>query len=336
MKFLQTPLLLLCLTLFVLGCMDATKGNFRGNATNTEEVQQGDENDISEVQPEDDTTTGEDSTTEIEAEDTNEIMESDTNTTTPPDAYQDTYQDTYNQETSEPDVAEDTHPEEVESNCGDLDEPCCYGVCNGDLVCGGDAYCSEGMIIPCDNPDCFVPEPGSPDAEIAVMTGTPPSLGGGDISDFNYELISVKIYPDNTFLPSLITSMEITSQGNTYGSLIFEDDEWAFSANLDLYMNIVTFMEAFEQAFEQNLYAGGCYLTEGNQIATDLTVCGSGWPDGVNAPDSFDFETYGSNIMLIISFSKQSIINVLPPDLQALGDILIQDDLPMLLTFSQN
>jgi hypothetical protein len=235
--------------------------------------------------------------------------------------------------TEEPDASPELGPE-----CGGLNQPCCSGgSCNSaDLVCLYER-CQPASDCPGFSA-CPTPEPGEPDVPVATRTGDPPSLAGGEILSGTYEMSSVELFPEGsepTFLAGVVTSVDVRSNGNTFGSLVFNGADYGFDAQLDLYIGIGTIVGDFEQFFSQQIFAGGCYTISSNELVSDLTACGGVWPEGSTPPDSLEYESTPETgeIQQLLILTRETILASVPPEDQTMAGLAIVGDLPVLFTF---
>ena len=72
----------------------------------------------------------------------------------------------------EPDAAQ---PDTAEPQCGAEGQPCCEGECGPHLDCDSEGCVPEAAQGCPDEPSCFEPPEGSPDAGIELASGEPPA-----------------------------------------------------------------------------------------------------------------------------------------------------------------
>lgn len=247
------------------------------------------------------------------------------------DAGSDVFEDGAPEDQGTPDVS--TEPDAAEPVCGALDQPCCAGTCDGSLVCSA-GFCIADAATCTGEPACISPLGGLPDVPIVQRPGAPPLLAGGAITDGDYELDEIALYTDAT-VSALVDTFEVTSNGGTSGSLVFDGTDWGFEAQLDLYIDASAVGQSFAQNVQQALAAGGCYTAVGNELRGDLTQCGASWPDGAEPPDHLGYETAGDEIQLLLVLTRDMILAAVPADQQFLAGLAISGDLPVLLSFTR-
>lgn len=224
--------------------------------------------------------------------------------------------------------------------CGIGGLPCCDGdACNPGLDCL-EGICSipQRDFVCEEAPICLEPPISQVDAEVTTAPGSPPRLEGGDIVDSLWRLESIRLYPEGAF--SSFVSIEMESNGQTYGSLTFEDDEWAVSAELDL---LVTAGAAFlgEQSFPVDFAfsGGGCFIFEGNRIFTDVQECVdlSEVPDGLEIPESFTFTFSEDSVEMLFLITREAILEGIGGAGGGVGGFdpsaFITGDIPLVLSF---
>jgi hypothetical protein len=243
-------------------------------------------------------------------------------------------QDTLGQDTLGQDAGTDptSEPDANVPSCGGLDEACCAGTCDGALVCSAGTCLTQAPVCT-GEPACISPPGGRPDAPIIQRQGAPPTLTGGLITDAAYELDLIVLYTDST-VSALVDTFEVTSNGDTRGSLVFEGTEWGFEANLDLFIDASALGQSFAQDVWQALQAGGCYSAVGNQLRGDLTECGASWPAGTVPPSSLGYQTSAGGIQLLLILTREMILAAVPEQDRFLVGLAIVGDLPIVLTFS--
>lgn len=185
---------------------------------------------------------------------------------------------------------------------------------------------AETIICPEDLPQ------GEPDADIQQLKGMPDPLGGGDAPSGAYTLLSVDIFPDSLAGgEELLLEVEVTSNGNTFGSALFENGIFSLSANLNLSINVTLLGNSVE--VDQVVDGGGCYTITGATISADLLQCA---PEESNPdfelPSEFDFEADGDSLKLLVNIDKKAIIDAIPPEFAEIAGGLITDDLLMVLS----
>jgi hypothetical protein len=249
--------------------------------------------------------------------------------------------DTYRVDTHKPadtgiDTGEDVEEDTAEPECGALGQSCCPGqLCDGALDCVN-GKCEESASGCPNTPSCIVPSPGEPDVPITLASGAPPNLTGGTVSSGTFELSSIQVYADSTF-STMVQSVDIHSNGNTYGSLEISGADWGLSANLDMYVGLnILLIGPIVQSTVQSLYAGGCFTISGNELQSDITECTAGWPEGVPPPDSFEFQVDANGISLLIVLTQEYLISMVPPEYQQYASLAIVGDLPILMNFESN
>lgn len=223
-------------------------------------------------------------------------------------------------------------PDLIEPACGALNEPCCEGACEGELACELDVCVAEAVVC-AGEPACLEPIGGEPDVPVVQRPGTPSALAGGTIVDGDYELALIELYTDGT-VSDLVETFEVTSNGDTSGSLVFEATDWGFEANLDLFVDAVALDQNFSQTVAQALAAGGCFSAVGNELRGDLIQCGASWPEGIEPPESLDYEITEGGIQLLLIITREMILAAVPEDDRLLVGLAVSGDLPVLLTFS--
>ena len=223
--------------------------------------------------------------------------------------------------------------EPVESACGGLNQACCeQGACDDELFCQA-GLCALGTTECPMTPSCPAPPQGEPDVPVLSLTGAPPTLAGGALVGGEFELTQVEIFGDETF-SALVESVEVSSNGNTYGSLALESADWGFDANLDLAITLTALGQTVDQAFAQNLTGGGCYVPSANQLQGDVSECGGAWPEGATPPESLEFETGDSTLRILLLLTNETIMASIPEDQRLLAGLAITGDLPVLFTFT--
>ncbi len=224
---------------------------------------------------------------------------------------------------------------------GCLPEPCDPHTCESlgvrcgthDDGCGDIMDCGPCGSCPGD-PLCFAPEDGEPDALVEVVGGQPPALAGGPTEDAWYELESLRFFTEGFLASGFATGITITSNGNSYGSVEFWNEQWGFSSQMDLHIRIELLMgDPVSQNFLGHIDLGGCYEAAGNRITGDILECGGQWLDGSQPPDGFDYETGDGEVRLLVVIEKEVFINSLPPEYQDYGGMIFAGDLPILMTF---
>ncbi len=222
-------------------------------------------------------------------------------------------------------------PDETVTECGYEGGPCCEDDCDGSLYCSG-GICMGASSCP-GAPACIAPPNGTPDVSINTLSGVQPTLQGGTLHRRAYELTLIEVYPDATFT-EVVTSVNVTSNGNTYGSVSFEDRDWGFNANLDMYIEVETIIGPQPQAVSQNLTSGGCFSIRDNLLLGDLTECGGYWPEGSVPPESLEFQESGENLQLLLIFPRDALVASMGEGNETIGEIAIASDLPILFTFA--
>jgi len=180
---------------------------------------------------------------------------------------------------------------------------------------------------------CIYPPPGDPDAEIVQLPGSPAPLSGGTPPDETYELVLAEIYPDTLGGGVLPIPMEITSNGNTYGSAIFDNGTWGLSANLDLVITVELLGQSLPIA--QSLNGGGCYSVSGSTLTGDMIECAQGELPPFDLPDTFGWETDGDVLRMHVVFPKEAILAAIPPEYADLAGAFIQGDLELVLELKE-
>lgn len=232
------------------------------------------------------------------------------------------------QPVSQPDLGTG-EPDEVTTACGYEGGPCCEQDCDGSMYCSG-GICLGATSCP-GTSACITPPNGTPDITITTLSGVEPTLQGGTLHRRAYELTLIEVYPDATFT-ELVTSVNVTSNGNTYGSVTFQDRDWGFNANLDMYIEVDTVIGPQPQAVAQNLTSNGCFSIRDNLLLGDLTECGGYWPEGSEPPESLEFEEVGENLQLLLIFPRDALIASIGDE--TIGDLAVAGDLPILFTFA--
>ena len=199
---------------------------------------------------------------------------------------------------------------------------------------GADAPSSDVSAGCPDNPECFLPDPGSPDAPINQPAGVAPTLNGGAKPEGWYALDEIDIYTDGTF-NGFVTSVQVASNGNTFGAIEVNGDVWGISANLDMSLTVQPlFGDPISQSFGFNLTGGGCFTIDGASIEADLLQCGGSFANGVAPPGSFPYETGNGALSVMIVIDQETILSLLPAEYQNLAGLALSGDLPMVLRFS--
>ncbi len=217
-----------------------------------------------------------------------------------------------------------------EETCETLGVPC--GV--HDDGCGGTVDCGPCGSCP-DDPLCFTPESGQPDAMVDAVSGSPPALTGGEIVDDWYELEKLEFFTDGFLNQMFVQDVTITSMGNTHGSIQFTEDEWALRSVMDVNIQIQSAMaDDIAQPMTAPIDLGGCYVAQGNRIVGDILQCGGQWLDEGDPPDGFDYQQDAGRIQLLIIMPKETFTDNLPPDYE-MAAMLFEGDLPILMTFTQ-
>lgn len=173
---------------------------------------------------------------------------------------------------------------------------------------------------------CPLPPEGSPDAAIIQLPGVPEPLAGGVPPQGAYEVIAAEIYPDSLGGGEpLALEVEVSSNGNTYGSTIFVGDGWALNANMDLLIKVPMLGQSV--SIVQELTGGGCYAIDGAWLTGDLLECAAGLLPEFEFPDLFGWETNGDVLRLHVFFPKEAILATIPEEYVALFGAFLQDDL---------
>ncbi len=179
---------------------------------------------------------------------------------------------------------------------------------------------------------CLPIQTGPPDVLVSLQSGVPPTLAGGAPDDGDYTLVSIATFADSTFT-GLVSSAELYSVGNSYGSAAVLAGQWAFELNLDAFISLLVLGSPVEYPLAWLLNAGGDSV-DGNQLVPE-SVCLIGWPTGDPAPSGFEFEAGGDTLSVLVTLSQAAHIAMLPPENQATGSIIIAGDLRILLTFTR-
>lgn len=223
--------------------------------------------------------------------------------------------------------------------CGGSGQVCCDGgTCNSGLECEADVCTLPTREITCEaTPECFLPPESTRNATVTVEAGAPTALAGGTITPSAWELSDIRLYTENTF--SSLISFEITDNGDSSGALEFRDGEWAFEAQLDLFISAsIPFVGDFDQPVDFPFDGGGCFESEDNRIFTDVSECVNldDVPDGLEIPNSFTYETGDDYVELLLLVPRETILEAVP-DGQAgqFAGIAITGDLPIVLRFEQ-
>jgi hypothetical protein len=196
-----------------------------------------------------------------------------------------------------------------------------------DAVVDGGAGCPGA-------PTCFTPADGAPDAAINELNSAAPTLAGGAAPSGWYELQSVDMYTQGTF-SGLVQSFDVSSNGNTYGSIEVVGDEWGIAANLDLQITLDVFLAGtIDQAVDTPLAGGGCFTLNGNDIETDFLQCGGSWIDGVQPPGSFEYETGAGTLSVKVILTEEMITTFLPPEYQGAAGLALNGPLVLVLNFA--
>lgn len=228
--------------------------------------------------------------------------------------------------------------------CGASSTPCCDGgVCNAGLECvGGTCQLPEREFTCAEAPECFLPPSSTVDADVSVVsTGTPATLNGGAIADSTHRLEAIRLYTEGVFSP--IVTIDMESNGQTYGALEFRDDVWSFQADLDLIVTAgAAFFGEIEQPVDFQFDGGGCFEAEGNRIFTDVSDCVdlSDAPAEIPIPNSFTYEVGADYVEMLLLIPNEAIQEAIAGAGGGGGgpggfDIgaLITGDLPLVLRF---
>lgn len=181
---------------------------------------------------------------------------------------------------------------------------------------------------------CPIPDPGMPDVEIQTVSGMPAAMAGGSVPMGGYELTLAKIYPDSLGGGKpLAIELQIQSNGNTFGSAVFETSAWGVAANLDLALGIPLLGQSFTT--EQQIGGGGCFTISGATLFSDLLECFEGDPMEVAIPDSFDYQTSPGKLELLVVIDKDTLLNAIPAQYQSIAKGFLVDDLQLVLEFTE-
>jgi len=186
--------------------------------------------------------------------------------------------------------------------------------------------CEAGLTCPA------APQ-GEPDIEIVKAEGDAPVLTGGPAPSGTYNLDKVEIYLGVLMGGSpLVDAVGVASQGNTYGSVIFEEEAWGISANLDIGLELPVVNESLE--LSQDVTGGGCFSVDASQIVTDILECYDGDGGDITLPGFFDYETGEGTLTLMLSLPNEDVLTSVPEEYMALAGGLLTGDLPIVLQFS--
>ena len=228
---------------------------------------------------------------------------------------------------------------DVDPECGGFEEPCCGNSrCDGTLVCEGGLCVAPPRVSLCEEaPSCFAAAESTTDAQVTIGSGAAPGLSGGPVADSAFTLRQITLYTDTTFSPGIINSVEVRSNGATFGGLEFRGEEWSFYANLDLFLDLdAQFVGAVSQPFNFDVAGGGCFATEANRIVGDLVECGDAWPEGAVAPSFVEYGVNGNEVRIILVVTREIIASTLPANIRQFAGFVLAGDLPILLSFARD
>lgn len=192
-------------------------------------------------------------------------------------------------------------------------------------------------------PACECLEVGTGELGVVITndgTNEPPTLGGlGVNSDpmgglFNLDAITV--YTKGAFDGVLITSATVTNDGETSGTVRFEDGHWAFLLDLDLSFNAQTVLGPNSGASRTLIEGGGCYELAGNLIVGDTSDCANDWPSGTTPPATFEFayDATGSRFVLKVELSRAFVVALVPPEYELIANAAITGPIRFIAAFS--
>jgi len=179
---------------------------------------------------------------------------------------------------------------------------------------------------------CLPVNVGLPDVPVSLQTGLPPSLSGGSLTDGNFELVSIDLYHEVTF-SDLVTSADLASHGGNFGSAATLDSQWAFQMNLDLEFNLTALGSPLEYSIDWLLDAAGDG-TDGNELLPEL-ACVTGWPADDPVPTGFPYQIDVGTLQILVTMGREAQIAMIPEEYRTMAELVIEDDLPILLTFNR-
>ena len=183
--------------------------------------------------------------------------------------------------------------------------------------------------------------PMAPDSQTNVtilqFTGLPAPLTGGTPPDGAYRLMALEVYPDSLSEGQTFAIPLVISSTATLGSARFNASEqaWILSALLEIQITADALGNPIESAIKNTIYGGGCYGIAETTLTGDLAQCAQGLIPEFELPDTFEYQSDGQTLRLLVALDRKAIIDNIPPDVAALAEAFITADLQMVLEFSR-
>lgn len=199
----------------------------------------------------------------------------------------------------------------------------------GEIEDGSDI---QGGSCP-NHPSCIFPVQGQPDVPIVLFTKDPPTLNGGNIVSGHRDLLLVEVYNAGTF-SNMASYSTAKSNGNTFGSVLFSEEEFGVYVNLDLSLGISTvFLGDISAGKVLTFKAGGCMAIQANKITSDLLKCSWKWPFGSALPSAIEYESSQETLKLLVVLGVDTVKDLIPSQFDNYKEMLVSGGMKLLLVF---
>ncbi|HRE90950.1 MAG TPA: hypothetical protein PK095_17645, partial [Myxococcota bacterium] len=171
-------------------------------------------------------------------------------------------------------------------------------------------------------------------------TSEPPTLGGlslgADPMSGLFNLDGITVYTKGAFDGVLIQSATVANDGETSGSVRFEEGRWAFLLDLDLLFNAQTALGPNSGGSRTLIEGGGCFALNGNLIVGDTSDCANEWPAGTSPPATFEFayDAAGSRFVLKVELTRAFVVALVPPEYELIANAAITGPIRFIAAFT--
>lgn len=189
--------------------------------------------------------------------------------------------------------------------------------------------------------ECLEVSPG----ELGVVitndgTSEPPTLGGlslgADPMSGLFNLDGITVYTKGAFDGVLIQSATVANDGQTSGTVRFEEGHWAFLLDLDLLFTAQTALGVNSGGSRTLIEGGGCHALNGNLIVGDTSDCANEWPSGTTPPATFEFayDAAGSRFVLKVELTRAFVVALVPPEYELIANAAITGPIRFIAAFT--
>ena len=199
----------------------------------------------------------------------------------------------------------------------------------------GNTSGDDGSTDPDEDPTaCLHPPVGTPDIPIINQAGPAPILNGCTLAEASYEANTIEVFTDGLFNP-LVESFDISSNGDTYGTLQVSGDRWGIEGSLDVFVDLsIIGYGQITQVFSFPFYIAGFSHTS-PEFESDYNQCPPLWLPGQTPYETHPYACNLDTVQVLVTISREDFISIFPPEYQALAELVVLGEMPCLLTLQR-